>query len=481
MAATFPGQIEYTGASPSGRIAAVEAPVAPTGGLEAIAQGLQNLGQGFEKVQAQKDVTELSTMRRLFDENSYAKINAYSQTGDPEERKKIAEQWSKDVEGIQSQSERVNRAFQQYKDEKMPDIGQTFANYELGIQKKENKVAFDINSQSYLEQGNMPEYLKGLHTAYSTGIITKPELDYASKWSTANLLLAQMRLIADKDPVSAIKIGDELSSKFKLDEKHLNEKDNLIAHATGIANRQRVINREEQDKQQLGLYEKSMAGTLTWEDVKSSNIGFDNQRQIWENFKNAQAQKNNTGVSVIEEGDPTVLAKTYALVDLRPQDITPTQIYQLTDKGLGTKHIPALIDRLNRNQKQSNPVKAKYVSELSRLERAGVFGNVKKLATSDTAMNLRRKLDIFLETNPTEEQAQKFFSTLIRDDVHWIFLGDNLPGWEESPLEVEVPTQTEGVKTLNVNFGDIVEIDGQLMQAVGRKEGEVQWRPVKRR
>ena len=55
-------------------------------GASDIANALVGFAGTLEKIQSVQDEAELSTMRRTYQEKSYAAFNIYSQTGDPEER-----------------------------------------------------------------------------------------------------------------------------------------------------------------------------------------------------------------------------------------------------------------------------------------------------------------------------------------------------------------------------------------------------------
>jgi hypothetical protein len=306
------------------------------------------------------------------------------------------------------------------------------------------------------------------------------------------------------------------------------------------------------DAQTVAAYEKINDGTLTWDELKTTQIEPSVKISLWEKFKEIQEQKSKSEkaelkelyknelefvtdnqtrmaydklldpattrddfrawldttkldgekrnifldkfddlvkakdtkrVSQIEEGDPIVLAKVTAAIDLNPSSVTPAQLYQLADQGLGTKHITGLVNRLGANKKQidDNPIASKYKAELSRLHTGNLFGKVDKPKTSDTYLGLSRKLDAFLSTKPTDEQAQKFFATLIREDVSYgnSFGPNELPGFGENPFETTLTTPAGKSSKVQIQFGDIVDIDGASYQAVGKKNGKVEWLLVK--
>jgi hypothetical protein len=266
----------------------------------------------------------------------------------------------------------------------------------------------------------------------------------------------------------------------KLTGKQVETMDNLKVNLISSQNRVNSALRQQKDKESWNLFKASEDGTLTMTMLDNSVVDADEKQEIWRNYKIAQRQKLESGISQIEEGDPAVLAQLNAIIDLAPEKITKAQIYGFVDKGLGTKYVTSLVDRWDRNIKEDEPVLKKYRAELGRLHESGLFGNKKNAATSDTYLKLSKKLDTFLDTNPTDEMARRFFSTLIREDVSignsW---GPNeLPGFGENPLEMGIKTKAGTVQPISIVFGDVVEIDGQFYQAIGRKEGTIQWRKV---
>lgn len=266
----------------------------------------------------------------------------------------------------------------------------------------------------------------------------------------------------------------------------LEKLDTIRTESEAELNKSNKALKEQQDKEQWQFYKMSEDGTLKQSDLDKSSLSAEEKIQLWNNYQTVQSQKLNGKVSFIEEGNVVTLANIGKAIDLTPELVTPEQIWGLVNsdqkigntvipKGLGTKYVAGLVDRLKTNQKQEKPVYTKYTSELSRLHTAGTFGKVKNAASSETYMKLRNKLDAFLTTNPTDEQAGKFFQSLIRPDVGWWWsVGDNeLPGWDDNPI-----TATIGNKSVNVTFGDVVELDGVKYQAVSRKDGTVNWLPV---
>jgi hypothetical protein len=316
--------------------------------------------------------------------------------------------------------------------------------------------------------------------ALDTEVIGQAEFSNAITNLPWDISFSQARKDLVTDPQKVIDKFSNPSFTKGMTGPQLDKRDDIITQAMSQISKNRTALKDQQEKETWDLYKKSEDGSLTLTDLDKSVMPADEKQEIWRNYQAAQAEKFKLGVSKIEEGDPAVLAQVNAIIDLKPERITPEQIYKLVDKGLGTKHVTTVVDRLNRNLKDKNPVNNKYRSELSRLMRAKLFGNPDKSSTSETYIKLSNKLDVFLESSPTDEQAQRFFSGLIKEDVRTfgILGSNNLPGFGDNPLEVEIPEKT-GVTKATISFGDIVEIDGEFYQAVGRKEGKVEWRKVK--
>ncbi len=331
--------------------------------------------------------------------------------------------------------------------------------------------------QESLNNGDQSAYEASVARSVTAGMPTEAGKQLVREYGI-NSAFAQATIGADTDPVSALKKVQAIEVKTAEQAK---QKDNLIAHINTIINRTNGELKQLQEEQEWELYKKSEDGTLTLDMINDSVLSADEKKILWRNHKQVQAEKRATGISQLEEGDPIVLAQVQAIIDLKPESITEEQIYGLIDKGLGTKHTTGLVTRLRNNLKEDNRVPTKFRSELANLHTNKLFGKRDDPDTSDIFLRLSRNLDAFLSTKPSEEETRRFFSQLIRADVSWGFShGPNeLPGFKETPLTIELDTE-QGRLPTSINFGDIVEIDGELQQAVGRKGGKVQWRKVKR-
>lgn len=446
-------------------------------GAGAIGQGISAVGGSMFEIGANlklaNQAVKLSTMKRQHD-TILQTAHIVAQSSTPEAIVDLWETAKKDVEALDSGDTKVNQLYQIWHNDTIGTWNENIVNLHQGIVKQNVYDQGIINVQGYMESGEINKAATQLEVLAKFFPKERAKLEQQILDLPNNIRLARARVEADENPDKAIAIANALENPTI---KQLEVKDSIITHALAIKNREGSLSRKLQDEQFLALYEKAYIKNepLTWEEVKSTSLATDDKTRFWGAYKNAQAEKIQTGISQIEEGDPVILAQVTAIVDLRPNDITPEQLYKLADKGLGTKHIPGLVTRLKTNQKSENPVADKYRAELASVHTAGLFGKREKPATSDIYMKLSRNLDTFLMTNPTEEQARVFFSKLIRDDVHWLFLGDQLPGWEEWPVSGKTPAG----KDIKVNFGEVIEESGHIYQAVGKKADKIEWLTVK--
>jgi hypothetical protein len=477
--AKFP--IRYTNATPSGQSTGVTANIDVNTGEEAIGVATAGLGNATydqgAMVQRQQDAMELSTLDRQTKEIWNAASKTMETTTDDDARKAVYDKAVADINKLQGKNFRTNDAFAQMRNDYMPAFEDEFNKLDRTMRIKSAGDEMAFNYQKAVESGDEATARKIAVTGLNTQLIGKAEYDAKIASLPGDIQLARIRKLADSDPTKALA---ELETLQGLNNDQLDAKDSI----QGIANANLVKNREalkaKQDADMLSIYEASEKGELTYEMVKASSLDSSAKINMWENYKQVQAEKVKSGISQLEEGDPSVLAQVNALIDLRPDAVKPEDVYKLADKGLGTKHIPALITRLEGNKKalDENPVAGKYTSELARLHTAGVFGSLDKRSTSDTYLNLSRKLDAFLKSKPSDVEAQRFFGQLIVEDVRTFggLWNDNaLPGWDDNPLSAEVG---ESKQAVDIIFGDIVQVDGQYLQAVGRKNGQVEWRTI---
>jgi len=196
--------------------------------------------------------------------------------------------------------------------------------------------------------------------------------------------------------------------------------------------------------------------------------------------KDIVAARTKGTISQYEEGSPEVLAQVQAIIDLRPNNVTPEQIYRMADSGLGVKYIPGLVSRLEKNKEKTNPVNDNYRKELANLHRRGLFGKPDNPDASMRYLDISNRLESFLTTNPSEESLRKFYGQLIVEDVSWgrSWGANQLPGWGEKELSTTISVGGT-TKDIAIQYGSVIEVEGKKYQAIGRKGGEVQWLEVK--
>lgn len=227
MAGTFP-DIQYAKTEPSGRALSVPANIDVSTGADYIAQGIANLGGAFEKIADIQDATELSTAKRRMDETSYNYLNKYSTTGDETERKKLAEQWNKEIDGISGsiKSSRVRREFDIHKNNTMPHWGQTFANKEAIIREQQIEDATKINIEKKIANGDIEgaavDYwnLHKLKPAkFSKAFVEKQITELPTESA-----LAQARILTETQPFIAMKQLEDIKD---LSPDQLQKKDQI--------------------------------------------------------------------------------------------------------------------------------------------------------------------------------------------------------------------------------------------------------------
>jgi hypothetical protein len=397
------------------------------------------------KVQQAQNAMELSTLQRKSEEINNASLMALQGVDpkDDESIQKIQQKRDTDLKGLTSKSQAVNDTFAMHLNSESPRWDMQFQGNVIQKKAKGAKDDFDLNAQQFLADGNQDAYLKLLYNAKATEVISQVEFDYRSKNATADSYLQQAENKINRGDAKSIEDADAMltalgGDKLKLDPKQLEKRDNLKTQMYAAQNRKNGALATQQDKEQWDLYKKSEDGTLTQSMLDTSVISADEKRQIWNNYQTVQYQKAKTGVSALEEGDPTVLAEANKVIDLAPEKINEAMIYEWQKKGVGTKHITGLVDRWKKNMNEKDPVAKKYKSQLASLYEAKLFGEKIKPETSDAYMKVQGELDTFLATNPTDEQTQKYFSGLIREKVksgrissifNWSVENLTPPGW----------------------------------------------------
>lgn len=473
--------IEYSQRLPSGRSTA--APITADVGAEgrAIAQaGGAVFGIG-QQIQEAEDAMEFSDLKRKSEEIWNAAYNTMATENDSEIRAKVYQKAVGDMNALQSKSGRVQQQYQIHLNNAIPQYDVYSMDLDRKMRIRSAKDSLELNGQYLLEQGDLLGYEGLLREGLRTGLMGQEEYEYRQKNAPIDTRFSQARVLMDSNPDMAIQILENIPD---LTGEQLDQKDKLVTHALSVQNRRRKELEDLQDQQLLDLYTKVDNGEpITWAEVNATDLpatGETGKTTFWKWYENQQQEKARSTISQTEEGDPIVNAQILSIIDLKPNEITERQIYGMVDKGLGTNKLASYVSRLRQNKKV-DPVLNKYRTMLSKVNASGLLGNTKKIATANRYVDLSRKLDAFLTTKPTDEQAQKFFSGLIVEDARNMFgvlSGNELPGWDDSPLAATVKTEEGKEYSVSIRMGDIVEVEGQRIQAVGREGGQVQWRTL---
>src|SRR3989304_5872643 len=274
--ANFPStaEIEYADITPSGRISAVEAQMPAMDGLEAIGQGLANLGQAFEKQANAKRAVDFSTKKRQFEETTNAALNLHQTTGDPKERQKQREQWVEFADAFTSDDPDVAAEITKWKNGKMPDIGQTFANQELAFVARETKAAHEVNLQHLMETDEIDEAENQIRNYQATtNQISPAEAEQQIKeLPNQSALVQALSLLGNGLPKQA---AAKISNLKDLTGNQLKEQQRI----SGLINKQMEVSDSESNKQ---LTDLMLKGQLTIPAIESRReLLSDTNYQSW--------------------------------------------------------------------------------------------------------------------------------------------------------------------------------------------------------
>lgn len=244
------------------------------------------------------------------------------------------------------------------------------------------------------------------------------------------------------------------------DKDGLNAKDmdDIIASAiTAQVQAKRIIDIENREAK-LDLYKKEDEGeALTRDDFNAVYKDPDKADQYYDEYVAGQRAEKNNEANFVKEGNPIVLAKIEAIIDLNPMGITEDELYENATNGIGTKNITRLVDRLRKAKKEIFTSIDKYNTQFSTLLNAGYFGDKDKLETSTIYLEMKRKMKEYLDTQkPAEVAADAFFGGLItkKFGVAGIFSWRG-GGWEENGFKHKYINEKGDEVTGFFRFGDI--------------------------
>jgi hypothetical protein len=180
-------------------------------GAGILAEATSRMGESLAgigmKIQNAQNAMELSTLQRKSEEIHNASILAL-QGVDPKDDEaigKIKQQRDKDLQGLKSKSMAVNDAFAMHLNSEMPRMDMHFQTDVLQKKAKGAKDDFDLNAQTFLADGKQADYLKLLHNAQATDVISTEEFDYRAKNMPNDSALAQAdKFIGNKNGAAAL-------------------------------------------------------------------------------------------------------------------------------------------------------------------------------------------------------------------------------------------------------------------------------------
>ncbi len=229
--------------------------------------------------------------------------------------------------------------------------------------------------------------------------------------------------------------------------------DAVIASAITAQNQAKKVNDEINREAKLALYAKEDSGEiLTREDFNKAWRDPEKADQHYDEYVKGQLAEQKNEVNFVKKGDPIIIARTEAIIDLNPMAITEDQLYANSTRGIGTENITGLVDRLRKAQKGFYAQITKYNTQFSTLLNAKYFGEKDEIETSTRYLEMKRKMKEFIDSQkPTEAVADAFFTGLITKN----FKGFRRGGWEEKGFKHKFTDAAGNEITQRFRFGDI--------------------------
>ena len=171
---------------------------------------------------------------------------------------------------------------------------------------------------------------------------------------------------------------------------------------------------EEKEEEWFGLFNK---GELKEESIRNSEIVPNSRKTIW--LSKLKNQNKKTKDPAMAENTKVVYGEMLEIVDLHPNSITPSDIYEMVgpnDGGLTGPQAASLVDRLKKNQSGDTKevVKAAVVSAKTKVKEMfnrghfgqprGEEGDTKKAKTikADIMFNMQEWIDANLDKDPND-------------------------------------------------------------------------------
>ncbi len=257
----------------------------------------------------------------------------------------------------------------------------------------------------------------------------------------------------------------------------IRDKESLII-TIGVAERRAEKEQGKDDREkQSELYAREDEGEiLKREDFEAAWSDPVEADQHFDEFQKGLAAEAKGEVNFVKKGDPVVLAKTEAIIDLNPTTITEADLYAMATSGLGTENITGLVDRLRKSRKG---VVNEFHQRLSALFNSNYFGDADDDEGSLKFKRAKDVLETFLTTQkPSKVEAELFFNGLITKN----FSGIRRGGWEEKGFRHKYIDISGNEITQRFRFGDIRtrKVKDKIVQefyAGANDDGEPLWLP----
>jgi len=245
----------------------------------------------------------------------------------------------------------------------------------------------------------------------------------------------------------------------------IEDKETLLVNIGVAQRRAQTVQTQASIEAQKELYAREDAGEpLTRKDYERAYPDPDEADQRYDEYRANQAAIARGEADQAANGVPQVLAMFEATIDLRPETITEEDIWRAADKGVGYKNAARLVDRLQANKAKKFAPEQKYDSQLSTLLNAGYFGDKDEAETSNTYLDLKRKMTEFITSQkPSEKDADTYFKRLIVDDFKLFSWG----GWDEKGKKFSYEDAEGNQIEQTFRYGDIRNRrtkDGKVIQ-----------------
>ena len=265
----------------------------------------------------------------------------------------------------------------------------------------------------------------------------------------------QSKLFPDKT-IKQMEAKKKALGKKDVDDDGLNAKDydTIIASAITAKNQAKKVADTVNREAKLALYESEDEGkALTRDDFNAAYQDPDEADQHFDEYVAGQNAEQKGEANFVKLGDPIILARTEAVIDLNPASITEEQIYENSTRGIGTQNVTRLVDRLRKAKQGLLAPESKYNTQFATLLNAEFFGEKDEAETSIRYLELKRKMTEFITSQkPSEAIADNFFAGLITKEFKgWGGFG----GWDEKGFKHKYLDAVGNTVTQRFRFGDI--------------------------